>query len=43
MEKPHVYRVYVSFVEGIHVSVRKKAIWEEGKENEFREGEEFIA
>lgn len=30
-------------MKGIHVSVREEAIGEEGKENEFREGEEFVA
>lgn len=42
MKRPYVYGVYVSLMEGIHVSVREKAIGEEGKENEFREGQKLV-
>lgn len=39
----YVYRIYVSFVEGVHVAIWQKAIGEKGKKDEFWERQELIA
>lgn len=38
----NVHRVYVSFVERVHMAIWQKAIGEKGKKNEFWERQELI-
>ena len=39
----YIDRVYVSFVEGIHMTIRQKAVGEEGEKNKFGKGEKLVA
>jgi hypothetical protein len=39
----NVHRIYVSFVEGIHMAIRQEPIGKKGKEHEFWERQKLIA
>ena len=39
----YIYRVYISFMEGVHVAIWQKSVGEQGEQNELRKSEKFVA
>ena len=38
----YIYRVYISFMEGVHVAIWQKSVGKQREENKFRQSEKFV-
>ena len=38
----YIYRVYISFVEGVHMAIWQKSVGKQREENEFGQSKKFV-